>query len=191
MMYKYHKERLDPTTAMNWKEAGRNVFNGFAVMHPRKISNPITRWRVGKGSINAFQFSPDQQSVAIVSQDGCLRIVDVKADRLIVTLQSYFGALLCVSWSPDGKYIVTGGEDDLVSIWSVENKGLVARGEGHSSWVVAVAFDPWVCDEKNRVYRIGSVGLDLRLLLWDFSLPGLRIPRKVVVCGCDILCIVL
>lgn len=27
---------------------------------------------------------------------------------------SYFGALLCVAWSTDGSYIITGGEDDLV-----------------------------------------------------------------------------
>lgn len=24
--------------------------------------------------------------------------------------------LLCVCWSPDGKYIVAGGEDDLVTV---------------------------------------------------------------------------
>uniref|UniRef100_A0A673MND9 Uncharacterized protein n=1 Tax=Sinocyclocheilus rhinocerous TaxID=307959 RepID=A0A673MND9_9TELE len=33
-------------------------------------------------------------------------------------MKSYFGGLLCVSWSPDGKYLATGGEDDLVTVWS-------------------------------------------------------------------------
>lgn len=35
----------------------------------------------------------------------------------------------------DGKYILTGGEDDLVQVWSMEDRKVVAWGEGHSSWV--------------------------------------------------------
>ena len=46
-------------------------------------------------------------------------------------------------WSPDGRYIAAGGEDDLVSIYGMAERGVVAWGEGHSSWVTQVAFDPW------------------------------------------------
>eukprot|EP00096_Caligus_rogercresseyi_P006975 TRINITY_DN2412_c0_g1_i2.p1 TRINITY_DN2412_c0_g1~~TRINITY_DN2412_c0_g1_i2.p1 ORF type:complete len:305 (-),score=111.92 TRINITY_DN2412_c0_g1_i2:443-1357(-) len=59
------------------------------------------------------------------------------------TARSYFGGLLCVSWSPDGKYIVTGGEDDLVTVYSFLEKRVVVRGQGHKSWVSVVAFDPY------------------------------------------------
>ena len=78
-------------------------------------------------------------------------------------------------WSPDGRYIVTGGQDDLVSIWSFADRRLVARCEGHHSWVSSVAFDPWRCDD--RTYRFGSVGYDCRLLLWDFSEGMLHKPK--------------
>lgn len=54
---------------------------------------------------------------------------------------------------------------------------LVARCQGHNSWVSAVAFDPWRCDDRN--YRFGSVGEDARLLLWDFSVGMLHRPRAV------------
>ena len=37
--------------------------------------------------------------------------------------------------SPDGKYVLTGGEDDLVTVWSMEDRKVVAWGEGHNSWV--------------------------------------------------------
>ena len=57
--------------------------------------------------------------------------------------RSYFGGFLCVCWSPDGKYVVCGGEDDLVSVFSVEEKRVVARGQGHKSWVSVVSFDPY------------------------------------------------
>lgn len=84
---------------------------------------------------------------------------------------------MCVCWSPDGRYVVTGGQDDLVSIWSFHDRRIVARCEGHHSWVSSVAFDPWRCDD--RTYRFGSVGNDCRLLLWDFSVGMLHKPKAV------------
>jgi catabolite repression protein CreC len=90
---------------------------------------------------------------------------------------SYYGGFTCVCWSPDGKYVLTGGQDDLVSIWSLSERLIVARCQGHHSWVTAVAFDPWRCDERN--YRFGSVGEDCRLLLWDFSVGMLHRPKAV------------
>jgi catabolite repression protein CreC len=82
-----------------------------------------------------------------------------------------------VCWSPDGKYVVTGSQDDLITIWSVSERRIVARGEGHESWPTAVAFDPWKCDERS--YRFGSVGEDCRLCLWDFSVGMLHRPKAV------------
>uniref|UniRef100_A0A673FWH0 WD repeat domain 20b n=1 Tax=Sinocyclocheilus rhinocerous TaxID=307959 RepID=A0A673FWH0_9TELE len=60
---------------------------------------------------------------------------------MLCTMKSYFGGLLCVCWSPDGRFIVTGGEDDLVTVWSFSDARVVARGRGHKSWVSVVAFD--------------------------------------------------
>lgn len=71
----------------------------------------------------------------------------------------------------------TGGVDDLVSVWSFEERMLLARGEGHGAWVSSVAFDPWICDAET--YRFGSVGLDQRVLLWDFGVNTLIKPRQV------------
>ena len=98
-------------------------------------------------------------------------------NRLVDLYSSYYGGINCVCWSPDGKYIVTGGQDDMVSIWSFEERVLVARCLGHRSWISALAFDRWRCDETN--YRFGSVGEDCRLLLWDFSTGLVQRPRAV------------
>lgn len=74
---------------------------------------------------------------------------------------------------------------------------VVAFGEGHSSFVSRVAFDPWACTDTNvggsqqggatgaaagaaaaggagaateRIYRLGSAGHDTVLCLWDLVL---------------------
>lgn len=142
-------------------------------------NNPVAFWKVSNQKINAFAFSPDGRHLAAVSEDGCLRIIDMHAERLVDVYNSYYGGLICVTWSPDGRYILTGGQDDLVSIWSRDEGVLVARCQGHNSWVTAVAFDPWRCDDRN--YRFGSVGEDSRLLLWDFSVGMLHRPRAASV----------
>jgi hypothetical protein len=140
-------------------------------------ANPVSYWQVSTSKINAFEFSPDRRHFAVVSEDGSFRIIDFLREKLLHHYMSYYGGMMCVCWSPDGRYIVTGGQDDLVSIWSLEDRMLVARCQGHNSWVTGVQFDPWRCDERS--YRIGSVGEDCRLLLWDFSVSMLHRPRAV------------
>lgn len=156
-------------------------------------TNPLSLWKLANQKISHFSFSPDQRHLAVVLEDGSLRLMDYLKEeyvssfgtsRIVLTnnrvldiFRSYYGGLICVCWSPDGKYMVTGGQDDLVTIWSFPERKIVARCQGHNSWVSAVAFDPWRCDQKT--YRFGSVGDDCRLLLWDFSVGMLHRPRAV------------
>lgn len=102
---------------------------------------------------------------------------DLKFSRLLGLYNAYYGGFTCVCWSPDGKYVLTGGQDDLISIWCPQETTLIARCQGHQSWVTSVAFDPWRCDERN--YRFGSVGEDCRLCLWDFNVGMLHKPKIV------------
>lgn len=174
--------------------------------------NPLYRWVIGAEgcSINELSFSPCGQHLAVVSQDGFLRVFHYDTMELIGVARSYFGGFLCVCWSPDGKYVVVGGEDDLVTVWSFLEKRVVARGQGHHSWVSVVAFDPFTTslghygvtdtscgsqDEFNHeynkrisassecsrldspiCYRLGSVGQDTQLCLWDITEDVLRQP---------------
>jgi WD40 repeat protein len=143
-------------------------------------TNPVAVWKLSNHRINAFAFSPDNRHLAVVSEDGTLRILDFLEEKLLDLYYSYYGGFTCVCWSPDGKYVVTGGQDDLISIWCPsESPALIARGQGHHSWVTSVAFDPWRCDEHS--YRFGSVGEDRRICLWDFSVGMLHRPRAASV----------
>lgn len=119
--------------------------------------NPLHRWTFspatgsssGSGAINEMAFSPCGHLLAIVSQDGFLRVFHYERQELLGVARSYFGGFLCVCWSPDGKYIVVGGEDDLVTVWSMAERRVVARGQGHRSWVSVVAFDPYTSYTTN------------------------------------------
>jgi WD40 repeat protein len=146
-----------------------------SVQSRNQKANPVAAWKASNMKINDIEFSPDGQLLAMASDDGCLSIIDYVHERVLDVYRSYYGGMLCVTWSPDSRYVLSGGQDDLVCIWSVADRALVARCVGHESWVTDVKFDPWRCDERN--YRFGSVGEDCRLLLWDFSVGMLGRPR--------------
>uniref|UniRef100_A0A8R1XVZ1 WD_REPEATS_REGION domain-containing protein n=1 Tax=Onchocerca volvulus TaxID=6282 RepID=A0A8R1XVZ1_ONCVO len=119
--------------------------------------NPVYRWAVGTGSLHEFSFSPsdDTKLLATVSQDGFLRIFNYHSMELLAYMKSYFGGLLCLAWSPDARYIVTGGEDDLITVYSVIEKRVVCRGQGHRSWISKVAFDPYTSSATDTVGHSG------------------------------------
>ena len=158
------------------------------VYRGKNRTKEITKWELRCGPIHEFSFSPDCKHLAIVSQDGFLRVFDFLSEDMIAAMRSYFGGLLCVCWSPDGRYIVTGGEDDLVTVWSLNDQRITARGEGHRSWVTMVTFDPYnskgitsngaPCEEETTtklpVYRFGSVGQDAHVIFWDLCEDSLE-----------------
>lgn len=112
----------------------------------------------------------------MVSDDGCLKVIDYRQEKLLDVYSSYYGGLTCVTWSPDGHYIVTGGKDDLVTIWSFVERRIIARCHGHNSFITGVVFDRYMCDQFN--YRLGSISEDGRLCLWDFALSSLHRPSS-------------
>ncbi|XP_055678496.1 WD repeat-containing protein 20 [Lutzomyia longipalpis] len=144
-LYLYNEELPCTPTAPNYQQF--KMGEGFVIYTCKSKStrNPLYKWSFGtdNGSINEFSFSPCGSNLAIVSQDGFLRVFHYDTMELLGIARSYFGGFLCVCWSPDGKYIVVGGEDDLVTVWSMQERRVVARGQGHRSWVSVVAFDPY------------------------------------------------
>ncbi|KAJ9133084.1 WD40 repeat-like protein [Pleurostoma richardsiae] len=170
----------DPFADANGANGSQNRIQINKSVHSKNQKfNPVAAWKLSNQRINAFAFSPDNRHLAVVSEDGSLRIIDYLKEELLDHFYSYYGGLICVTWSPDGKYVLTGGQDDLISIWCVPESALVARCQGHHSWVTSVAFDPWRCDDKN--YRFGSVGEDCRLCLWDFNVGMLHRPKAASV----------
>ncbi|CAO3637296.1 unnamed protein product [Mucor hiemalis] len=169
------KERDDQT--FNIPEPSSYIESQFNAFRPHRSSkyNPVSFWKMSKQGLTDFAFSPDNIHLAITGVDGKLRIIDYRNERLNDVYSSYYGKLTCVDWSPDGRYILTGGEDDLVTIWAFYERKMIARCEGHKSWVTSVAFDKWRCDE--HTYRFGSVGEDCNLILWDFSFSALQKPK--------------
>ncbi|KAI8028282.1 WD repeat-containing protein 20 [Camellia lanceoleosa] len=140
------------------------------------VMNPVARWHICQGSINSIAFSTDGTYIATIGRYGYLRVFDYKNEQLICGGKSYYGAVLCCAWRWT-ENTFDRGEDNLVQVWSMEDRKVVAWGEGHNSWrhdfhihfdwrgtVDGVAFDSYWSSpnsngsEENVMYRFGSVG---------------------------------
>ncbi|XP_023036597.1 WD repeat-containing protein 20 [Drosophila willistoni] len=150
-LYLYNEELPCAATAPSYQPF--KMGDGYTILTCKSKStrNPLYKWVFSTDNccINEFCFSPCGSHLAVVSQDGFLRVFLYDTMELLGIARSYFGGFLCVCWSPDGKYIVVGGEDDLVTVWSLQERRVVARGQGHRSWVSVVAFDPYTTSYTN------------------------------------------
>jgi hypothetical protein len=74
----------------------------------------------------------------------------------------HWGMVRCVSWRPNGKQIVSGGDDLFIRIWDAESMQEWAVLYGHTRPVLAVAFSP---DGKTLI----SGSADKTVRVWDLS----------------------
>jgi WD40 repeat protein/serine/threonine protein kinase len=77
----------------------------------------------------------------------------------------HWGPVSCVAFSPDGKTVASGGQDNVIRLWDMTSAGRTPRErvlKGHRDGVAAVAFSP---DGK----LLASAGLDAVVLIWDVA----------------------
>jgi len=75
--------------------------------------------------------TPQDMEMGIMERDGTKTI-----------LRGHLGAVQSVSFSPDGKLLVSGGADKTVKIWDVANGKILRSMRGHDKSVTSVFFSP-------------------------------------------------
>src|SRR5258706_535613 len=64
------------------------------------------------------------------------------AGREFLTLKGHSGLVLGVTFSPDGKRLASGGQDQTVKIWDTTTGQMALSLPGHTNMVWSVAFSP-------------------------------------------------
>ncbi|CAF4427709.1 unnamed protein product, partial [Rotaria sp. Silwood2] len=91
----YQRDTTIQPTYTTIKDDEKNFSISYLKSKTKQARNPVSRWSIGSGSINEFAFSPDHILLAVVSQDGFLRIFNYEKKELVAYMRSYFGGLLC------------------------------------------------------------------------------------------------
>jgi len=83
-------------------------------------------------------------------------------EKEFVTYRGHTGAVKAVAWSPDNRFIASGGYDTTLQIWDGALGTVRSTYRGHLDPVVAVAWSP---DGQSLV----SGSLDTTARIWDFA----------------------
>ncbi|KAF3886951.1 MULTISPECIES: nSTAND1 domain-containing NTPase [Nostocales] len=99
--------------------------------------------------------------IASASRDKTVKLWRMNG-KLIKTWNAHNGWVNSVSFSPDGKFLVSGGEDNIVKLWNVADGQLMRTFSGHTDRVTRVKFSP---DGKT----IASASGDRTINLWKLD----------------------
>ena len=93
----------------------------------------------------------------------------IEAFTLLHTLTGHRGGVWGVAISPDGQFIVSGGNDETVRVWDLQTGNLLGILIGHTSAVQAVAISP-----DGQFIVSGSIGKNGKMIIhgarWRFAL---------------------
>ena len=141
-------------------------------------------WRYSVSDrISVVKFSPDNQLVAVAmsrstiesTADPVISLFDVASGSLVRQLEGHSDGVYGLSFTPDGKQIVSGGRDSSLCRWSVDDGSLLERvapenvdrdGNRAPFYVFDIVFD---ADSKLVVFSANPNGLMVARMQSDWD----------------------
>ncbi|XP_069718252.1 cell division cycle protein 20 homolog [Phaenicophaeus curvirostris] len=133
------------------------------IQHQKRLRNMTSQSsRVGCLSWNSHILSSGARSGHIHHHD--VRV----AEHHVATLTGHTQEVCGLKWSPDGRYLASGGNDNLVNIWpSIQGSSggftPVQTFTQHQGAVKAVAWCPW----QSSVLATGGGTSDRHIRIWN------------------------
>jgi WD40 repeat protein len=163
-----------PLLSLAYSPDGRRIIAGYgdfggAVGHANlwdpKSRKLIERVPGDRGSVNGVAFSPDSREVGLASSKGFVELCEVEGpirSNRVRPLRGHTDVVYAVAFSPDGRYLASGGMDRAIQLWDRDTGHEIQPLPGHESWVCGLAFSP---DSRWLL----SASEDRSLKLWEVA----------------------
>jgi WD40 repeat protein len=124
-------------------------------------------------SVTAVAYSPDGRTLASACRDGSVRLWDAATGAPLGEIAHHAEPAECVAFSPDGRWVVSGG-DGSVQSWDLTAKKPGPHLQFSSGLVTSVAFAPDNCRVAvgvgwNPWHRVAPEQHDSYALCWNLD----------------------
>jgi len=138
-------------TSVSWSSDGRFALSG-------SYDQTLRLWEVSSGQcLRTFEEHMDKETIAA---KAALLAGILGGNRR--TWEGPMDKVTTVSWSPDGRYALSGGRDWTLWLWEVSSGQCLRTFQGHTEDVTSVSWSP-----DGRFALSGSADETLRL--WEVS----------------------
>uniref|UniRef100_A0A1A9W3Q6 WD_REPEATS_REGION domain-containing protein n=1 Tax=Glossina brevipalpis TaxID=37001 RepID=A0A1A9W3Q6_9MUSC len=115
--------------------------NGSFYLYELPDVNMIHSLTISDYAISAAVFNSTGDWVALASKElGQLLVWEWQSEQYIMKQQGHSSEMTCISYSPDGQYIATGGEDSKVKLWNIKSGFCFVTFTEHASGITALQF---------------------------------------------------
>lgn len=171
-----HQHDIERIHSMGFSNGSRHIVTGDqqGLLVVREISSEeeIIRKKIHNDKITDIAFSPtDNGLIATCSDDSRIRLVDLFNPKVPVTLgtgeSKHIDSMNSVSFSYDGKMLISSACDKFIKIWDIQKKTLLEthKEEDDDFPVDRVSFYP-------NKYDFGTNTYSTDVSLWRVSSDG-------------------
>ena len=147
---------------------------GLIELWRSRDGEPVATLEAGS-PVAAVAFSPDGQVLVSATSDGA-QLWSIPEGRLVYSLDGHRGAVVDAEFSPDGRLVLTAGNDTTARLWSTATGESVATLRGHRAELTSASFSrdgalvvSTSRDHDGRVWDV-ETGELLRVLRGHFAL---------------------
>ena len=146
--------------------SGCGGFNNYAAIGYARLRDAATgkvQGQVpgGPGGVASVAFSPDGKQLALANR-GMVDVWDLASHSIAFQLRDHLEFVYAVTFSPDGRWIASGGWDKAIRLWDRSTGKLVRTLLGTRGFVRGLSFRP---DSEQLI----SCSEDRGLRLWDVA----------------------
>ncbi len=136
-------------------------------------SNEGTILLNGRSQVDSIAFSPDSSKIAVSVPAFSLRVWSVTSGEVLAHWSTaartrytpHYGQVLDMQFSPDSRFLITGGLDNTAKVWDTDTRAQLAVPIGFRNSVESVS---WSQDGK----RYAAASSDGTARVWDTASYG-------------------